>query len=890
MFKFLLPVFLAVNTYAGQISVVGPFRGLNDSDPSVTLADGEAQSLLNAEVSKDGNSVSKRSGYSLIDTMAVAPTTAPIHGSILFRSPSGANIEVYASNKFVYKSENSGAFSAFITTATVGAKWSFCDTSGKIYGFNDQHDEPFSYDGTTVIYYPGMPKASVCAMTPDRMLLAGTTDQPNRLYFSGQGDYTNFTLGTEPNDPSFDDIGLTGDKITGLWANGAEWLIWKTNSLISYQGTNQYDLVASVISNRVGLSDPKAIVEHNGVVYFMATDGKVWAYLGGMIVDTTKKLEVFNSNQSKDTSIYRQYAKKVRWDLGTFTNTASTITNGSIEPWLVGFTDTLDADFNAGTASSVTVFGDAITINNFAVGTFPNIGLEMGTTTNWVFSGDVSVTGQPTNPMYGNYSLRIKGTFASYPLCYHILDESNNQIYSGEGSWGTGTNKYDANSYSLNLSTFTQSVIKVAFGIKRHTYGCNPSYFVHYATSAAFIKPNTLIFKSVLNYDNTDSFVWVDFPPLIDVTSATFVSQSFNTGTTSRKYCELVSTQTVPGGTYALKWFQSSTDSVTWASLVNTTDYLSNNTTNQYVRYKIEFQDTTSYLKPEISAQSINCIATGTWTSDEYNTGSFASWGTFSANETTDNASHWTHQISTSAVVGGTGSSWYTITNSSAIGIPLTPYVKLRATSNFTSSTETIRLNNIGYSYGLTTAHLAQGFEYLGDIYFAVPYSGSTTNNRVIKLDLNAGGWTIFDIAMNAPLVSGNSVHFGSPTGGKIYTYPLGNSDEGVAINSYWKSKDFMGDNVYVERNFDKLSIFLDSDYSSDVDATYTIEPSTSITYNIPLTQTDGSKYIRNNRQLPMGTRGTIFNLQLSNNAADKPWRFFGSNIEYTNDGWIVYP
>jgi len=408
----------------------------------------------------------------------------------------------------------------------------------------------------------------------------------------------------------------------------------------------------------------------------------------------------------------------------------------------------------------------------------------------------------------------------------------------------------------------------------------------------AFLKPDTFTFSVKVGpvVGGSQRNHYVDFPEIIAVTSGTFISQTFNTNSTGQKYCELVSTQTVPSGTYALKYFQSSPDSTSWSTLAGTTDYLSNSTTNQYVRYQIEFQNVASYVKPEISAVSINCIATGTWTSDEYFTGNFTSWGTFNASETTEDDNHWTYEISTGAAAGQTGSLWHSIAVSSAIGIPVAPYVRLRATNMFTSSTETIRLDEIGYSYGVVTAHLAQGFEYLGDIYFTVPYAGSTVNNRVMKLDLDAGGWSIFDIAMNAPLVIADNVHFGSPSLGKIYTYPSGNNDDGVAINGYWKSKDYMGDNVYVERTFDKLSAFFNADYSSDLDLTYNIEPTTSTTVNIGLTQTDNSKYIRYNRQLPSGTWGTIFNIQIGNNAANKPFRFYGAQIDYTNDGWRAYP
>ena len=780
MFRFLLPLLLAVNVHAGSIGIVGPYSGLDDTSPSVTLPDGVAQSLLNVEVSKDGQSIVKRSGYSLIDTMSVAPTTAPVYGSILFRSPEGANIEVYASDKFVYKSSNSGAFTQFITTATVGAKWSFCDTSGKIYGFNDQHDEPWSYNGTTVVYYPGMPKASVCAMTSDRMLLAGTTDQPNRLYFSGQGDYTNFTLGTEPSDPSFDDIGLTGAKITGLWANSAEWLIWKTNSLISYQGTNQYDLVASVISNRVGLSDPKAIVEHGGVVYFRGTDGKIWAYSGGMLADTTRKLDTFNKNQTKTGLFSKQYTSKSDFDYGSFTHTASTITNGAIEPWVGSLTDTIDSDFNSGSGSSITVQNDGFTMksNYDTLGDFPNKGFEMGDRTNW--AGNLSIGVNAACPidkgMYGDRCLKLVGGTTNVLRIRLIGNGSIVYTVLGDNTLKT---------YTVNLSTFTQSIFAIQISIPPLSYTW---------TSPNFYKPTSITFRNYWELSGSEGHNYVDFPNSVDITSATFISQTLNTSTTKTKYCYFTSTRTTPettdgGGspsyTYALQYIQNSSDAVNWGLRVNTSDYLSNSTTNQYIRYQVDLQDIGNYVKPEVSAFTIACVATGSWTSPEHYIGTIESWGIFRATETTSDISHWTYQISTSAIAGGTGSAWYTIANSSAIGIPKAPYIKVRTNNSFTSSTSTVRVDEISYSYSVLSSNLAQGFEYLGDIFFTVPSSGSVTNNRVMKYDMQAQGWTIFDIPMNAPLVSGDNIHFGSPTSGNIYTYPSGGNDAGAAINSY---------------------------------------------------------------------------------------------------------
>lgn len=902
--RFLLPLLLAGNLYAGQISIAPPYHGINDTDPSVTLADGEAQDLLNVEVSKDGNSIVKRSGYSLLDTMAVAPTTAPIHGSIMFRNSSGDNIEVYANDVAVYKSANSGAYTQFITTATVGAKWSFCAGSGIVYAFNDKHDEPFSYNGTTVVYYPGMPKASLCAMTPTRMILAGTTDYPNRLYFSGEGDYTNFTLDTDPEDPSFDDVGMSGDKITGLWANASEWLIWKTNSMISYQGTNQYDLVASVISNKVGLSDPQARVEHGGVIYFRGTDAKIWAYSGGMLVDTTEKLETFTRLSFPNGVGSKQYSSKVDFDGGTYYQVTSDITNNVIEPSTHGVTDTLDADFNAGTVDpALDVADDMVSLVSLSTsvsyaGYFVNIGAESNNaTTNWTETYSFWSHWNTTplsglSASYGSYYFNVEaqwtnGDTGTYYNKFYIKKVSDDSIvysnllngYDVAPSWKSTTTIIDMSGYD-----------DVQYYIEESCYPGGGAIMRSDPFTKGTITLTASVKLSVVPQSKYCAFDIEEISPA--GSSGTFISQIFNIPSTGTAYGQLLNTSSVTTGSTIDFYIRTSSSSSgnfsTWETLTGDLTYT---TTGHAQQYRFDLIATTNTLTtPSVSEVTLKTRATGYWESPE-TLSPATSWGVFLANETSDGSPHWTYQMKSSTYVGGTDiASYGAVTSGAVISISTGTYVKVKATNSFTDSSGTVKLNDLTYNYSFVYVKMASAFEYLGDIYFAVPYLGSVTNNRVMKYDISAGGWTIFDIPMNAPLISGNNVHFGSPTDGKIYTYPSGGNDNGAAINAYWKSKDYMGDNVYVTRTFDKLSLFMDSDYSSDVDATYSIEPSTSITYNIALTQTDGSLYIRNNRQLPAGTSGSIFNLKLANNAADKPFRFFGSVIDYTDDSWAVYP
>jgi hypothetical protein len=54
-----LILLLATSANAGVIGIAGPFKGLNNTDPAITIVDGEAQDALNVEVSDDLLSINK---------------------------------------------------------------------------------------------------------------------------------------------------------------------------------------------------------------------------------------------------------------------------------------------------------------------------------------------------------------------------------------------------------------------------------------------------------------------------------------------------------------------------------------------------------------------------------------------------------------------------------------------------------------------------------------------------------------------------------------------------------------------------------------------------------------------------------------------------------------
>jgi len=78
----------------------------------------------------------------------------------------------------------------------------------------------------------------------------------------------------------------------------------------------------------------------------------------------------------------------------------------------------------------------------------------------------------------------------------------------------------------------------------------------------------------------------------------------------------------------------------------------------------------------------------------------------------------------------------------------------------------------------------------------SLPYGSSTTNNLNLVYDYYAGGWVIWDIPANCWCIYRSSgvdnLYFGSCTDGFVYQITKNiYSDNGVAINAYYKTKDF---------------------------------------------------------------------------------------------------
>lgn len=230
-----------------------------------------------------------------------------------------------------------------------------------------------------------------------------------------------------------------------------------------------------------------------------------------------------------------------------------------------------------------------------------------------------------------------------------------------------------------------------------------------------------------------------------------------------------------------------------------------------------------------------------------------------------------------------------TITSGSIPSISTGSYATLSAVFTRSASTNTSSLNDLTLNYyeGVvprTYVALDRDFR----IFWSVVENSATKNNAVYVYDRRFPVWLKYDMALTAPIKDGESIYFGGVSTGVIYTYPSGNTDNGSAITAYWQSKDFLSQDAFVEKQYNNFSFLANTNTGSNLDITYEIDASTTVTYNVSLTDPNNLAIRRYNRPFPIGTFGTFINVKFGNDDADAAFTLHVLKYEYDYKRWRV--
>jgi len=129
------------------------------------------------------------------------------------------------------------------------------------------------------------------------------------------------------------------------------------------------------------------------------------------------------------------------------------------------------------------------------------------------------------------------------------------------------------------------------------------------------------------------------------------------------------------------------------------------------------------------------------------------------------------------------------------------------------------------------------------------------------------------------------SLYFGSSSSGYIYKYGGVDNDNGSDIEAYWKSKDFIMGDPFVDKDITRISLSAKSINNSTVTVTYALDGSNETSYNVALYDPD-SDFMKNNRILPLGKTGSTISFKIENDASDQPFEIFAIQYGYRPRPW----
>lgn len=908
----ILAAFLAVPCFAVEDStpkqVLGPFGTLNNADDPLVLGDNEAQDLLNVEITDQGKAVLKRKGLGLAFTLPIS--TSAVHGVYSFYDSAGNDVSLFFNDAYLSGSVNGAVITTIFSTGTVAATWDCTDSLGYAYCSSTARDPIIKTNGVT--YTQLLPMTSIGTMvtaTGERLVTAGFSGAPSQINFSGANDFTNWTLGGEASSPYNETINAPGSRITHIVAacNGLMWFKETSFGII----LNPDDLQAAqnvILAPEIGTLDNTSVI-YPGGLQFRAQDGHIYNYDCAGIEKLTRDITpTINTSGSRTSNSWTQ-TTKTDWDAGTGLLSGSfstSLVSGDVVLSSFTATDTVAADFAQGTLTNTTTYaGVSVKISTNSTN-LSNNSFEDTTGTITIWDGTENspsiwsaVPSDTSGACAGSISGKVGTNFAmanpaqilsSAKLLVQILNSSDNSEIT------SSTVTMTSQSCTLSTSTISAPLASIGKRVQLKFTATDSSGGTTNAvlkTTNSFILGGDISFKTAVSVNSG-----VNAFPIIDwvtggndsIASGQFTSRTFDTNV-SQAVVYTSATWTVATSTPYLE-IQDSTDGSSFQKVTSSTG--TNVTTNRYIRYLSSF--TVGSSENALSTlDDVSFVAKstgGVFLSAVHPTSAMSSWDTLDVTKNTDGGTQtfYVRASTTLFTVQQATPTWTSVSAGGIISGSTGTYMQFRDDFVTSYPTSTISLSEITMNWFQGSASdKAYGIYFGKDnaLWWSVPVgAGQSTNNRILRYDLINRGWVLYDIPSNGFLIRNQNLYVGSANAGKIWKFGDTDSDEGAAIDSYWKSKDFSFDPT-VEKEFTTLSVFVKSVSASSMTVTYTIDGSSSTSYTVPLYNAN-STVMRNNRYLPAGRAGNTFNVEFGNNAADQYWELFGSVFGYKKRPWIT--
>lgn len=891
------------------------FTGLNDQSNSVVISPSEAQDLLNVDVTPTGASIKKRSGFGVYKALG---TGKAVHGGYHAFDSTGNDYQLWGSSTSLYGIVADGTPIQLVSSATINSTWDCTDTQGSSYCVDSSRDLYLQTNGTTKTWFT-TPLGTMVESTPDRVVVAGVSGSVNTLYVSQSNTFTNFTVGANTTDAFTEVIASPGSKLTHIRWGCGKLLWWKDQSFGYFDFDNQFVAQVKTVSDTIGTFDNTSAIDPGGRVWFRGQDGHTWMYdcsvLSKQSIDITPNVQA----SGKRVSNFWNQTSQSDWQAGVSTpavNFNLSVSVGDVSLSSFSAVDTSSTDFVQGTYSStIDTFSatNSISLKNYA-DTFSDLskwGYVIGSSGFSTAGGFLSQTNNGDqrviertdvktisndNRLY--FEFRENSTLkASNTIVYYIDNVADTGygigIYSTSSSSPFGIDLERVNSFSgtlgpqltqLGFYTLTRDTAWHTFRLSRDSSG-NMTVYIDgtsriTATDNTYTNFNTLgiygITNTALGSENIDNLYWGSL-------SGNFTSRTLNTSL-STNIAMLQANWTVNTSTPYIE-MQTSTNGSAWTKVTSSTG--TSQTTNQYLRYVSSFSVALTEF-PSTTLDDVTIVAKstgGVFASQVKNASNLSAWSTFVPSIQTAGGSETFYMRS--STYGFTTSSATPAWTAQAVGglvsVATGTYFQVRDDFTSTSATSTLALNDFTVNWFEGSASDQAYMLYFDNAIWESVASGAgqSINNYIFKYDLINQGWTLYSFGAGGMLIEANTLYFGdtSTTGANVFNFGTATSDNGSAIQAFWRSKSYTGADPFLQTALTNIDIFAKKDTGTTLTATYTTDTSTATAYTVSLSTTNS--IVQSRKLLPAGKQGYVWDLKLGDTSTSSAWEILGYRIGF---------
>lgn len=874
--------------YADQIAV-SKFSGINNNNNPATIDQSQAQDLLNVDITPGGLSVKKRDGYGIYKAFS---TGQAMHGGFHAFDSTGNDYQLWGSSTSFYGVVADATPTQLVSSATLNSTWDCADSQGNSYCVNSNRDVYLRTNGTTKTWYTS-PLGTMVETTPDRIVVAGVSGNPNTLYVSQSNTFTNFTTGVNDTDAFTEVIASQGSKLTHIrWACG-KLLWWKDQSFGFFDFDNQYQAQVKTVSDTIGTFDNTSAVDPGGNVWFRGQDGHTWKYDCSSL--SKESIEITTNVQTSGRRSSNLWTQTTQGDFETGVSSrpaalSFTAVSGVVVLSTGTTTYTTSADFSLGTTSNTEVNSNSVRISTNSA-SYPNPSFETALGADWSVSfgsrvSSLSADGCTQSPQSGSFFyVSNPGSTLTLNVVVELISYDGDTLTSTSFTSSGGGCAWTLRTLSTAGHARKSAFIRIRETNSMGTLFESEKFILNGDNISFYTAPSTQVggTQYLISFDSFSGGI-------SSINLGWYRTPSYDTGfyksllTITTTYTTINQASDSQDISY-----QSSPNNSTWGAIVFSG--LNNQTVDRYVRFISTWTRNPTngpHLASTLdSVQFTVTSATGTYLSAVKNAPNLTAWSTLGVTSTNNGGTQTFSMRSSTSVftVQSTTPTWTSQTPGGLVTISTGTYFQFKDDFAVTFTTQTPTLYDFTVNWFEGSAGDQSYMLYFDNaIWQSVAFgAGQSVNNYIFKKDLINDAWTLYNFGAGGLLSQANTLYFGDTSAGNVFNYGTTTSDNGTAINAYWKSKEFAGSDPFLQTQLTNIDTIAKKDQGSTLTATYTTETSSSTAYSISLSSITQT-IINNRKLLPSGKLGYTFSMKYGDQSTSSDWELLGFRIGFTQN------